>query len=382
MIYKIKMGKMKKAIYLLAVAQVLWFGCDNKNEGYEISATFLGVEDSTKIYFQKVQDGSITTTDTADLDNSKVKFEGLLESPEMLYLKIGDSRKIVNVFAENSKISIKVHVDSLDQAEVKGSTVHDELIEFKKYMEPIDKKSEEINRAFAEARENGNEEKMIELRAESENLWQEQNDRIKSFIDNRNSSFLTPYIIKRYLSYELDFRELDELLSKLDTTVHKSADYQTLKSRVDVLSKVAVGEPAVDFALNDAGGNPISLSSFEGQVLLVDFWASWCGPCRRENPNVVKLYNDFHDKGFEILGVSFDKSRDNWLKAIEDDNLRWSHVSDLKGWDSAAGKLYAINSIPATVLIGRDGKIIAKNLRGEALRQKLVEIYAVEEQNI
>ena len=112
--------------------------------------------------------------------------------------------------------------------------------------------------------------------------------------------------------------------------------------------------------------------------VIVDFWASWCGPCRRENPNVVKLYNDFNDKGFEIIGVSFDEHRDRWIKAIHDDGLTWPHVSDLQGWKSAAGKLYAINSIPATVLLDREGNIVAKNLRGTALREKLEELYAAE----
>jgi peroxiredoxin len=140
--------------------------------------------------------------------------------------------------------------------------------------------------------------------------------------------------------------------------------------------------PAVDFALNDTTGNPIAISSFKGDYLLIDFWASWCGPCRRENPNVVALYNDFKDKGFEIIGVSFDDDGNKWINAIHQDGLIWPHVSDLKGWGSAAGKLYGINSIPATVLLDRDGIIIAKNLRGDALRKKLEELYASENQNI
>ncbi|MCF8281619.1 MAG: TlpA family protein disulfide reductase [Bacteroidales bacterium] len=134
------------------------------------------------------------------------------------------------------------------------------------------------------------------------------------------------------------------------------------------------GGEAPDFTMNDTEGNPVKLSDFRGKVMLVDFWASWCGPCRRENPHVVELYNHYHKKGFDVLGVSLDKSKEPWLKAIKDDGLVWNHVSDLKYWSNAAAQLYGVTSIPHTVLVGKDGKIIARNLRGEQLTAKLKEI--------
>ena len=127
--------------------------------------------------------------------------------------------------------------------------------------------------------------------------------------------------------------------------------------------------------MNDTEGNPVTLSSLYGKgYLLVDFWASWCGPCRGENPNVVAAYNKYHAKGFEILGVSYDDNKDKWLKAIEEDKLPWIHVSDLKGWGNMTAKLYSISGIPANVLLDKEGKIIAKNLRGAALEEKLAEL--------
>jgi peroxiredoxin len=135
------------------------------------------------------------------------------------------------------------------------------------------------------------------------------------------------------------------------------------------------GADAPDIVLPDVNGKTVKLSDFKGKVVLVDFWASWCGPCRMENPNVVRMYNAYKDKGFEILGVSLDKDRNAWLEAIQKDGLRWTQVSDLKYWQSDAAKLYNVTGIPYTVLVGKDGKIIEKNLRGPALDAKLKEIF-------
>lgn len=140
-------------------------------------------------------------------------------------------------------------------------------------------------------------------------------------------------------------------------------------------SAVQVGQAAPDISLPTPAGEAISLSSLRGKYVLVDFWASWCRPCRAENPNVVRVYNKYKDKGFEILGVSLDRSKDAWVKAIEKDGLTWPHISDLKFWQSAAAKTYGVSAIPYTVLVGPDGKVIAQNLRGASLERKLEELF-------
>ena len=376
---------MRKTFFLAFATIGLLFGCDalikEKTPSFTINASISGVEDSTAVVLNLVREGDLQAQDTAYLMGSNVTFKGSLEYPEMIYLKIGDTRKMVNLFGENSKISILVHIDSLDQVKVSGSSTHDDLMDFKEYLKPIDEQSEILNQAYRVATTNGDEAQLSEIISQYDALRETQTDKIKEFVTSKPSSFISPYIIKSYLSYDMDYPELSTVLAGLDSTVFPSRDYQILAERVTTLEKVGLGQPAVDFALNDTTGNPIAISSFKGKYLLIDFWASWCGPCRRENPNVVTLYNDFNDKGFEIIGVSFDEDGNKWVDAIKQDGLTWPHVSDLQGWGSAAGKLYGINSIPATVLLDRNGIIVAKNLRGDELRKKLEELYAAEGQN-
>ena len=180
-----------------------------------------------------------------------------------------------------------------------------------------------------------------------------------SALEAKKSSMLGPYANRFLDKYS---KTAPEAAAQLQQLLKTSASFIT-------------GLPAPDFTMNDPDGKPINLSDFKGKVVLVDFWASWCGPCRRENPNVVRLYNEYRSKGFDILGVSLDRSKEPWLAAIEKDGLTWSHVSDLQGWGNAAAKLYGVSSIPHTVLLDKDGKIIARNLRGEALEAKLKSIF-------
>jgi peroxiredoxin len=148
-----------------------------------------------------------------------------------------------------------------------------------------------------------------------------------------------------------------------------------IQNKIQGMQRLAEGAEAPNFAQPDPNGNTISLTDFKGQVVMLDFWASWCRPCRMENPNVVKAYNKYHKAGFEILGVSLDKTKDKWVEAIAQDGLTWKHVSDLGGWASQPAALYGVNSIPATFLLDREGKILARNLRGPALESKLQEIF-------
>lgn len=178
--------------------------------------------------------------------------------------------------------------------------------------------------------------------------------------------------------FDQDFENHAQLYSDIrDALSPQYKDVPYVKNLSDRLRGLLLpGQDAPEIEMKDPDGNIRRLSDLRGQVVMIDFWASWCGPCRRENPNVVKLYHRYHDKGFEIYSVSLDNKRDQWLKAIKDDGLVWpNHVSDLNGWTSTGGATYGIRSVPSTVLIDKDGKIIARNLRGQELEKKLAEIF-------
>jgi peroxiredoxin len=165
------------------------------------------------------------------------------------------------------------------------------------------------------------------------------------------------------------------MINQLDTAIAALPQIRSLRADVAVMKTVSVGQKAPDFTMNDTNGNPVTLSSKVGSgLLLVDFWAGWCGPCRRENPNIVKLYNDFHKKGFDVFGVSLDQTKESWVKAIADDKLTWTHVSDLQYWNNSAAKQYGIKAIPANFLLDKNGIIIGRNLMGEALYNKVNEV--------
>ena len=196
---------------------------------------------------------------------------------------------------------------------------------------------------------------------------------IVDFAKANAKSVVAPYLIMRN-SWQFELPELEEMAGAMDTCLNGSQYMQAIKKRVDILKSVQVGQIAPEFEMNDSTGTAVKLSSLKGKILLLDFWASWCSPCRAENPNVVKAYEAYKTKGFDVLGCSFDQNREKWMKAVKDDHLAWNHVSDLRGWANAAGKLYGVNSIPANVLLDKDQKIIARNLHGEELMKKLEEI--------
>ncbi len=358
------------AIILIALAIGL-SSCSPKNE-FKISGTIAGL-DSGMVFLQKRQDGEWVKLDSSSITKGTFSFAGKTDMPGMRYLVVRDKQIFVPFFIENSPIDITVYADSADKSVIRGSATQDLYNDFTARMDTINNELRTIYMAYKEA------EKALDTAGMDlqDSLYTVTEGKEKALIFNfaksHGNSVVAPYLIMRN-SFQFELNELEEAVASFDTALNASLDMQDLNRRIDILRKVQVGQPAPDFTMNDSLGNPVALSSLKGKYLLVDFWASWCSPCRAENPNVVKAYTQYKDKGFDILGVSFDTDRNKWIKATKDDKLTWNHVSDLAGWKNAAGKIYGINSIPANVLLDKDQVIIARNLRGEDLQKKLAEL--------
>jgi peroxiredoxin len=365
---------MKKLLLFLTGVAVL-AACSNQPEDKTLM-TLNGTIDgdyNNMVYLYKRADGEWVKLDSAKAENNGFVLTAHLAYPEMYYVGIDDDNKFAGFFAEPSEITFKTTVDDFRNAEITGSTAQVEYDAYNEKMQLFNDMYSELNEQYKEAKEAGDEQKMSELDAEYESVDAQMKQFILDNALSNNKSVVAAYAVSRN-SYYFDEKDLEPVVENFDPSIQESTYVKSLADRVAVLKSVAIGQPAVDFTMDNMEGEPVALSSLYGKYLLVDFWASWCGPCRRENPNVVAAYQEYKDKGFDILGVSFDRSKDKWIEAVEVDNLTWHHVSDLKYWGNEAGKLYGINSIPSNILLDPDGTIIAKNLRGEELHHKLEEL--------
>jgi peroxiredoxin len=364
---------MKKTVILFLVLAIA-ASCATEPK-FRIAGTIDGIEEGM-IVLQKRIPGGYEVIDSAALNKGAFEMTGVIDYPQMVNLAIKGKRGGLNFFIENSDITIHGHADSLYLASVAGSQTQSDFDKYKASFDGTNAEMAKLYDRFREARMAGDETLAAATEKEIEALDLTQRELKKEFISNNPGSFVTPIVLNE-LSYEMEAGEIEAMLGKLDTSLNKVALLVTMKERVVQLKSVSVGQKAPDFTLNDVDGNPVSLYSKLGgstKLLLVDFWAAWCPPCRQENPNIVRIWKEYNKKGFDVFGVSLDRNKEDWVKAISDDKLTWTHVSDLKYWDCAPAKLYAVNSIPASFLLDSEGVIVGHNLRNEALEAKVKEL--------
>lgn len=358
---------------VFVIALLFGFFACTQSPTYKVNVKLASAEG--KAYLSQRIKGEWKTLDSAEIKNGEYQFKGTVKNPDVCYLSVSTRKEKLPFFIENSVISINGLADSLTLAKVTGSAVQDEYRTVQDKLDKLDKQGTQIYQQSKNLEKLGKKVQSDSLMALADKMFTSIDDQQKDFVKAHPASFVAPYLLSR-VYYDMEADVLDGYLSPMDAKLDSLPIVVTLKERVKKLKTVAVGQTAPDFTMSDVDGNPVKLSDVyaKNQYTLIDFWASWCGPCRRENPNVVATFGKYKAKGFGVLGVSLDNDKSNWVKAIADDQLTWTHVSDLKKWKNAAAAIYSVNSIPANLLVDKTGKIIARNIREEKLREKMAEL--------
>ena len=352
---------MQKIIYMLLVLLAIT-SCNMTSDSYTIEVDLEGAQGKW-VKLMAMEKRNYVTFDSVLVESeTPAILSKSVEGVNTMYLTVEGVQGSIKLLIENSSYEVSGSMDN--PAISTRSKAQSDLNTYNQKVEPITKKMTEL---VSELRSGVNEARSDSLRE----VYYALNDE-KSTIDSlyivENPSSYAAVLALRGTFYMLDSEDLETALTSLDSPLHQMEEYQYMYGKLERMKAVAIGNPYTDFELPTPEGGSLKVSDVHnGNVMLIDFWASWCGPCRRANPEVVAIYSEYKDKGFEILGVSLDRDAASWEKAIKDDNLTWPHISDLKYWESKGAELYGVPAIPHTVLIDREGTIIAKNLHGAEL---------------
>jgi peroxiredoxin len=369
---------MRKILFLTLAA--LPFMANAQTSNYDVKGKIGKLNAPAKVYLLR-REKEKNITDSVILTDGAFEFKGSTNGPQPALLvldhtgiginSLGRGADLTNMYLENGNI-IVAGTDSLKKAKITGSKLNDDNAKLAAAVKPVLDKALLLNNEYQKTPE-ADRPKLVE---KYKMLQNEQKAILKKFIQQNPTSFVSLEALNSFAGPSPDYNEVMPLFSTLAPAIQNTDNGKAYKATLDQLKATSVGSVAPDFTQDDPAGKPLSLSSFKGKYVLLDFWASWCGPCRQENPNVVKVYNQYKTKNFTVLGVSLDRpnGKDAWLQAIKDDGLAWNHVSDLQFWNNKVAALYGVRSIPGNFLIDPTGKIVARDLRGEELEQTLAKL--------
>ncbi|SRR5574344_1118172 len=361
-----------KRIILFCVIALLATACNNTKPSFKVTVN-LANADGSMVYLLKDSGTEAVKIDSVTIDNGTAVFQvPVAADNEMYSITTEGFRRPLSFFTDNKDVIISGDKQKPNDIEIQASETQQRLNAFTKDFNAFDQQLDSISALIKQAQDAND----IVAKGKLDTAYLDKEEEQKMFCFNyiwdNKSDVVSHYLLYRY-KWAFGPCEIHYMIDNLDTLV-TSGNLDKVKAYVAALDRVSEGQPYLDFTQNDVNGNPVTLSQLAGgtKLLLVDFWASWCPDCRKENPNVVAAYNKYHEQGFDVLGVSFDTDKEAWKAAITKDGLVWNQVSDLQGWNNAAGGLYSIAFIPQNVLL-KDGVIVARNLSGDALMTSVEE---------
>ena len=373
---------MKKIVFIITSA-LLFVACNNlKDNEFLISGTANGIENGKKVFIEVQTETGTLAKDTAVVTDGKFELKGIAEEIDLGFIRIENEQINLPLILEEGKIEINIVKDSLHKSTLGGTPNNDKFQKFNTESRAISEKVAKFEKdngpEMQKAQMSNDTVTINKLLKEYKKFQNEMNDYSKKFIKENPDAYLSVLLLENFLMRQyLTPEEIKSYFEGLDKDVKETKSGKKIKTALDSMSAIVIGKPAPNFSAPSPEGKTISLKESLGKVTIIDFWASWCGPCRAENPNVVALYNEFHPQGLNIIGVSLDKDAAKWKEAIAKDGLIWPHVSNLKFWEDPIAKQYNVQSIPATFILDEKGNIVAKDLRGEELRAKVAALLGV-----
>ena len=374
---------MKKIVVFLLLATTL-ISCSNfgKDE-FLLNGTIAGIPDGKVVVLERFDDSlGAVAVDTAKIKAGKFTFKGKTLEPEMFSVRVETVQSTSYIIIENGEINMEIVKDSTFKNKFSGTYNNDQLFEFNQKGIENEKKKKEFGKKFQAkfliAQNQKDTVTMKKIQTDYENLEKGIKTGIEDYIKSHPKALISALLIKSLFGeFEPNITKIETLYKGLDKSIQDTKTGKSIIKNLKQFKVVKEGRRAPEFSAANPAGKTVSLKESMGKITIVDFWASWCGPCRKESPNMVKLYAEFHEKGLNIIGVSLDDDAVKWKEAIDSDKLSWTQVSNLKKWKDPIAAEYGVQAIPSTFVLNQFGVIVAKNLSGEALKAKVAELLAV-----